>query len=479
MNDLPSAPETATLAVDPSGLDFGILEPGETATAHFAITNEGPADATLDGLDLVNSTAFTMTNAPSGPLLAGQTVDVTVAYTATTTAGPRCGDRAERRDELRRCSVDMTGAARLAKLVVEPGLLEFQSTAGEPVVESAFVRNDGYAPLTVGIHYIDEPSFAAVTATPYDLSPGESIEVPITWTPDEVGTAEGRLWVSSNVGDASSRAARRLDDLLRRRRGLGSRMARAPDRPAGGEPHAHELRRERRVHDALDAVLLGRVAGRGARRVDARRRRRADRRSPAGESVTFQYDAESDPAWMCIEETQVTQGTTDFWFFGAYVPEPLRTKLALDSQDVIWDEIATNPVVLVGRVQSTFELAVGESEEITVEVMNLGRVATDAQVVERVPEWLRVVAAGDATATVEPDGTTTLEWDTISLAGAFDTDDLDDATIYDPHYLSYEVTLDACPESRNVGMGPSALWVDAGLTLRTSDGSPLVVHCDP
>src|SRR5215203_1327197 len=84
VNGLEGAPETATLAADPQVLDFGIQEPGETATAHFTITNEGPAPATVDGLDLVNSTAFTVTGAPSGPLLAGESADVTVAYTATT-----------------------------------------------------------------------------------------------------------------------------------------------------------------------------------------------------------------------------------------------------------------------------------------------------------------------------------------------------------------------------------------------------------
>jgi hypothetical protein len=197
------------------------------------------------------------------------------------------------------------------------------------------------------------------------------------------------------------------------------------------------------------------------------------------QSVTFPYDADPDPMWMCIEQTQVTQTTTDFWFFGAYVPEPLRSKVAHEAQEVIWDEIATDAVVLVGREHSTFELALGESADIAVEAMNLGRVATDADVVEHVPAWLHVVNAGDAMATVEADGTTTLVWDAVSLPRAIDTDELDQPTIYDLQHLSYTATLEACPAERSIGTGPTAVWVDAAFTQHTSDGSPLIVHCDP
>jgi hypothetical protein len=474
VNDLEGAPETATLVVDPPQLDFGVLEPGETATGRFAITNDGPADATLDGLDLVNSTAFTLADAPSGALLAGETVDVVVAYTATTTQD--LGSAIVHSDATNApLRVDMTGAARLAKLVVEPALLEFRSTEGEPVAESAFVRNEGFLPLTVGIHYIDEPAFESATETPYDLSPGESIEVPITWTPDGLGTADGQLWVSSNAGDASAALhgewaicygvaeAWDLGWLELRLESTGAHTL-----TNSGDYDVCMTHWMPFFSNASQDAALGKstLDGDAAQIVVA-----------ADQSVTFQYAAELDPSWMCIEQTQVIQPTTDFWFFGANVPEPLRSQLALDDQDVVWQEIASNPVVLVGHQRSAFELAVGETVQVVVEVLNLGRVATDAQVVERVPEWLRVVDEGDATATLEPDGTTTLVWDAVPLLGAIDTDGKDEPTIYDPHHLSYRVTLEACPESRNVGMEPSAVWTDAALTQRMSDGSALVVHC--
>jgi hypothetical protein len=365
--------------------------------------------------------------------------------------------------------VDMTGAARLAKLVVEPGLLEFRSEVGEPVVESAFVKNDGYAPLTVGIHYIDEPSFAETTATPYDLSPGESIEVPITWTPQEVGTRRAAVAV-----------------VERRRRELGT-----PGRlsicygvaefgiRARAQPDPGGTRSRTRGHDVCMTTGC-----RSSRRVpdrrsqdDARRRLRADRDRP-DQSVTFAYTRSSIQRDV-RRANAITQTTTDFWFFGAYVPEPLRSRVAADTQEVVWDEIATNPVVLVGREHSTFELAIGDSAQIDVEAMNLGRVATDADVVEHVPAWLHVVNTGDAMATAEPDGTTTLVWDAVSPAVRIDTDELDEATIYDPHYLSYTATLETCPAERSISAGPTAVWVDAGFTQRTSDGSPLIIHCDP
>ena len=476
VSGLEGAPETATLTVDPPVLDFGIQAPGETATAHFTITNEGPATATVEGLDLLNDAAFTITDAPSGPILAGESEEVTVAYTASTVQdlGAAIVHSDATNSVLR---VGMTGAARVAKLVIEPALLEFRSEAGEPVVESALVKNDGYAPLTVGIHYVDEPSFEEATVTPYDLSPGESIEVPITWTPEEIGTVEGRLWVSSNAGDASLalHGAWTICYGVAEAWDLG--MLELQLEPTGG----HTLTNSGDTDvcmiewmpfftDSSQDATLGKTALDG----DAERIVIA-----ADQSVTFGYDADPDPAWMCVEQTQVTQTTTDFWFFGAYVPEPLRSKVAAEPQEVIWEEIATNPVVLVGRERSTFELAIGETADIAVEVMNLGRVATDADVVEHVPEWLHVVNAGDAKATVEPDGTTTLLWGAVALRGAVDTEELDEATIYDPQSLTYTATLVACPEARRIGAGPRALWVDAGLAQRTSDGSPLVIHCAP
>jgi hypothetical protein len=476
VNGLEGEPETATLAVDPQVLDFGIQDPGETATAHFTIRNDGPATATVDGLDLVTGSAFTITDAPSGPLLAGESADVTVVYTATTVEdiGAAIVHSDATNPALR---VDMTGAARLAKLVVEPSLLEFRSETGEPVVESAFVTNDGYAPLTVSIHYVDEPSFTEATVTPYDLSPGQSIEVPITWTPEEIGTADGRLWISSNAGDASV--------ALQGDWSICYGVAEAWDlgllalklEPSGAHTLTNSGENDVCMTDWMpfftntsqDAALGKTTLDGDAERIVI----------APDQSVTFPYDTDPDPTWMCIEQTQVTEATTDFWFFGAYVPEPLRSMVANDPQEVIWNEIATNPVVLVGHEQSTFELGIGESAEIAVEAMNLGRVATDADVVEHVPEWLHVVDPGDATMTVEPDGTTTLVWDAVSLRGAIDTEELDEATIYDPHYLSYTATLEACPADRSIGTRPTAVWVDAALAQRTSDGSPLIVHCDP
>jgi hypothetical protein len=476
VNDLPTPPETATLAVEPERIDFGILEEGETSAATFTIANLGPADASLEGLDLVYSTAFTIADAPQGTLLAGQSVDVAVEYTATTATdiGAAVVHSDATNASLR---VDMIGAARVAKLVVEPGLLEFYSLAGEPVTQSAFVSNAGLAPLTVELHYIDEPSFDESTRTPYDLDPGESIEVPVTWTPESVGPADGQLWVGSDAGDATAALHGEWNFCYGVAEAWDEGLLELALDPSGG----HTLTNFGDYDVCMTHWMpffsdVSQDAALGKSTLDGDAEQIV---IAADESVTFQYDVDFDPAWMCIEQTQVTSVTTDFWFFGANVPEPLRAKMANDSQDDVWEEIATNPVVLVGRLTNTFDLAVGESTQIAVEVMDLGRVDADAEVTERVPAWLRVVDPGDATATLEADGSTTLVWDAVHLLGALDTEGSGDATIYDRNYLPYTVTLQACPEQRSLADEPSAVWADAGFTSRTSTGSPLVVYCEP
>ncbi len=477
VNDILAPAETATLAVDPPQIDFGVLEAGETATATFTITNLGPGDASLEGLDLVYTTAYAIPTAPHGALLAGDTVDVAIEYTATTPhdVGAAVVHSDATNGSLR---VDLTGGARLAKLVVEPGRIDFACAAGEPVTHSAFVRNEGLAPLRVEQHYIDEPSFAAEHATiPYDLDPGEEIELPITWTPAGEGTADGQLWVGSDAGDAT--AALHGDWTL------CYGVAEAWDQgwlelaldSAGshtltnlGEYDVCMTRWMPFFSNASQDTALGKSTLEG----DA-----AQIVIPSNESVTFLYEADFDPSWMCIEQTQVIEETTDFWFFGANVPEPLRAKLAFDYQEDVWEEIASNPVVLVGREHTAFDLSVGESTPIAVEAMNLGRVDADAQITERVPPWLSVVDAGDATKTLEADGSTTLVWNVVTLLAALDTSDTHDPTIYDRHYLSYVARLEQCPSQRNVGEAPSAIWADAGFTERASTGSPLVVYCKP
>jgi hypothetical protein len=302
----------------------------------------------------------------------------------------------------------------------------------------------------------------------------------VTWTPQEIGTVDAHLWIGSDAGDASV--------LLRGDWQVCYGLAEAWDH--GWLELSHDLGMG--IHDLTNSsdhdvcmthwspffseysqdALLGDPAldGDGAHLV-----------IPANTTTRFQYGGKAAEGgdWFCIEQTQLTTATNDFWFFGARAPEPLRGIAADGDQDRLWYEIGTNAVGLVGRTRNVFELEIGEIADVAVQAMDLGRVETVADIVEHVPGWLRVVDPGTAILVNEADGSATLVWEAVRLPAAISDGGGNGPTFYDRQILPYRVALEDCPADRNVADVPSAVWADAYGYVRRSEGSPLVVHCAP
>lgn len=199
--------------------------------------------------------------------------------------------------------------------------------------------------------------------------------------------------------------------------------------------------------------------------------------------------------WWCVEETQVTTGTSDFVFNGAHVPGPLlhfaTTETDVDGDGVedhvdgsqtnanIWAYQNTHPVMAVGRVTNTLTLLPGGSHPVTIEVQNMGAIGASTTVTETLPPG---VTASDFS--LEPDrisrdlrGRQLLEWDVV-LDGRIPTGS-SEHTDYDQLDLSFQVTLadDAACPLRREGVAIESAWQDADDVDQASYGAPLIVDC--
>ena len=225
---------------------------------------------------------------------------------------------------------------------------------------------------------------------------------------------------------------------------------------------------------------------------------------PPGETWGMVYTAEEGPAWWCIERTQVTQSTTSFHYNGAEVPDVLMKWIFYDTdedgngvedhedyndpetgapqaQTNVWDTIADGPVMVVGRVPNYVELSPGESTNLTIEVVNLGRSAGSMVVSETLPAG---AAASDFS--VEPstvqensDGTTTYTW-ANKMPQSVDDPDISQPTEYGVSEITYTLTWlgPECGE-RVVGDAPRVDWSDIDSRAQVSWGTELVIACCP
>lgn len=483
LEDIPQPNEGATIEVAPKDLAFGTLELGEESSKVFTVTNKGPADVNLEGLDLVNSAAFVISQGITGTLLAqDESTEVTVTYTATT--ADDYGSAIVHSDAVNsEVWVDFSGAARVPLLVVEPPVLEFESEDGGAVEELATVRNEGKADLLVELHYVEGDFFEADKISPYTLGPGEEVEVPITYQPLGVGEAQGKLWVKADSGQGTVELRGDYNTCY----GLAEAWDHGWIEAAYTSSGYHELRNLSEEEVCMDSWMafftdtsqdasLGDplLGGDDTQYLTI---------EPEG-TLVFDYGPNQlgEPWWFCIEETQVTTPTTSFWFYGSRIPQPLRGYMlsgSWDGQYDTWAHIASNVVVLAGRPLNVFSLEPDEVVDIEVLAMNLGRAGGGATLVETVPAHLSVLDTSPPATSItnNGDGTTTLMWD-VSLVGALDTPEYE-PTIYDIATYKYTAQLVSCPSVRNVGEDPEAYYADVDGTERISRGSPLVVMCDP
>ena len=204
-------------------------------------------------------------------------------------------------------------------------------------------------------------------------------------------------------------------------------------------------------------------------------------------------------SWWCVEQTQVTQYSTNFDFTGEQMPGPLA-HFAVDQTDEdgdgvedhvdyeggyyqtnlnIWEFEATHPVFSVGRTTNYIELLEGESQPVELTVTNMGRAVGRAVVTEVVPHGVEASNFNiePVDSWVDAWGRTHLAFE-VELAAAVDTDSYTH-TVYSAATITYDVQMAAgatCP-LRHVGKQPSAEWADLDGVEWESLGPELVISC--
>lgn len=222
----------------------------------------------------------------------------------------------------------------------------------------------------------------------------------------------------------------------------------------------------------------------------------------SGDTWRHAYTLDSGPAWWCVERTQVTTPTSNFYFNGARTPTPLMEWIhtqtdkndngiedhsdypdpfnsAPQTQFNVWDAISEGPIMVVGRDRNYLEMQVGDTEQLTVEVTNLGRGTGTMRVGETIPGGTSASNFSVVPDEIQEnsDGSTTIWWQ-FKMPGSIDDPDTSQHTDYDVIEIEYDITVDEAECGRRITTwAPQVLWTDIHERDFTSYGTELVIAC--
>lgn len=189
----------AQLASSPSSLRFGALDVGQTETLLVTLTNNGQANITISAVTASNSEFSTSSLGLPASLLAGESLDVSVTFTPTSTGstGGRITFSSNASNPALVLRVGGGGVSNEA-VTASPASLSFGSvdTGGHfalPVV----ITNSSSRKITLSSASVIGSQFSMSGASfPVTLSVGQSISLSVTFAPGSTGEFGGSLFLS-------------------------------------------------------------------------------------------------------------------------------------------------------------------------------------------------------------------------------------------------------------------------------------------
>lgn len=190
------------ISVSPAVLDFGEVLHGETASLPVTITNRGNAALEVSSLLVTGSESFSWSG-PGLPLLLqpeeSGTVDVTYApHTEEEVAKLEVESSDSVTPEVQ---VDLLAAGLFPILDIRPDPYDFgEVPLGCTYSARMTLKNVGGAPLEItdvahaGVGF----ELAEAPALPMTLEPGRRTYVTVVFTPPDLGSWDGSLWVTTN-----------------------------------------------------------------------------------------------------------------------------------------------------------------------------------------------------------------------------------------------------------------------------------------
>jgi hypothetical protein len=474
------------IKLSPSSLDFGEQIPDSHAVRSFSILNVGDGPVHFDSIGVELSDAFTILGEAPLSLDDGDSSTLVVEYEPTNALDDgRIVVRSDAENAFE--VVELTGTGLFPQLTLEPSSLEMEAYEGGIAEATLLARNTGAAPLNLKGQILQgSEAFTVSAEIPVTLAPGEAAPFAVTFTPPSHSKPHtARLWIASDdpsgddvaellgtvhplclgPGEAWERGI--LDIRYQLSEGLVLENASPWARICIDDWYFYISEGTQDAGAGDPYFEPEDVYGYGGSRVV----------EPLS-SLVFEYGGVEDPAWWCVEETQVTQDAELFSFNGARVPEPLLGHMVLDrDNDAVWAAMRSNPVMAVGKRPGWVSVSEGIPFDVRIEVTNLGRVEGTALVYETIPSGYTLSDVSPPPIEhVDTEDATYLTF-SVALEAAVDTPQ-PEPTIYDTASISYTlVASSAVCLGRSFLPAPLSEWRDAAGDLRFAEGSPLVLEC--
>ncbi len=200
----PGSDADGGIEVDPTRINFGVLESGEESSQVVTVTNIGSVTLTIEGLRLDGSTAFTVTSDRMLDTLSpGEFTQFTVNYEATGAVDEGSVTVVSNDSVSPEVPVELLGGLTDPLLVWSPDPLDFGAVpVGELATETVTVSNGGATDLEITAVTLDGDAFESdLFEVPVTLAEGESFTFDVTFDADASGEKTGTITTTSNADE--------------------------------------------------------------------------------------------------------------------------------------------------------------------------------------------------------------------------------------------------------------------------------------
>ena len=217
----------SSFSVSPNLSDLGVVTVGETVPFVVRVSHTGGADVDIVSAEVINieGTFFTKSDMPVPEMVESDgTADIQFLYVPEA-EGYHYGriiiktSASESPERM----VEMRGQAATPVLTMYPSVVDFGPVAvGTVAVETVTVANEGTIAVSIEELPVDNEVFGGSLALPYRIEPGEKIDVPFEFAPEDLEeqTSDAGVLLASGVsftglhlrGNACSTASGSLYD---------------------------------------------------------------------------------------------------------------------------------------------------------------------------------------------------------------------------------------------------------------------------
>jgi|AntDeeMinimDraft_6_1070357.scaffolds.fasta_scaffold00880_3 PGF-pre-PGF domain-containing protein len=203
-----SGPE---IALPDGAIEFGEIGTGNESTETVRIANYGTEPLDVDGVSVTgaNSSAFAVNDVPTS-VSAGGVDSLNVTFSPEASGNYTATLGVDSNDPAGTARSGLTGSAVAPTIDADPLNVDFGNvTLGQTESYNITVRNLHTSKSALDVRSTriggrDPAHFGITEASdaPFSLSPGESRDIQVTFTPQSEGTKEAQLQILSNAGNA-------------------------------------------------------------------------------------------------------------------------------------------------------------------------------------------------------------------------------------------------------------------------------------